>query len=1455
MHVLNQCLGLLLWMCLLTTVCAQGCTLTSFKDSGHFDENFETSNLRENYASGDSVRVPCKVGYRGFFKLTCNNGKWSPQGNLCSAISCGHPGDVQFADFALSSGDDYVFGSQVRYTCHKGYQMTSYTSTRNCLQTGWDGHLPVCEPISCEPLTVDDNIMIHGFIEQPTAGSVIQFSCRERGDELIGPSQIICNDNGQWNNKPPKCKEISCRKPELNHFQVEGEKEVYKEREVLRYTCVSGYKQVDERPSLCLKQGQSAQWTPTPQCEPVTCKVDTYPPVGTTYRPQGQNIFTPGQTLSVSCGDKKWVKRPELQSAQLMCQSTGNWDFHPVCKPVKCQKSAPHVYRWENRWTTSADLDQTLWYECRSNYEATSSRATCTRQGWEPNPLCKERRCTTPTYENAESTYPLKEKYDNYESVNFQCTYEPRTNFYIQCYNGRWLGSAGQCKGPPCTTHPSLTNGEMREPQRDVYEDGDTVLFRCTGETETFRIKCDSGVWKNKKSCENIECTTPEIENAEMVTRPRPPYPHGQNLMLTCTTGTKERFSVICESGKWTTEHQCKGQPCTTQPSLKNGEMLDPPSDVYEDGDTVPFRCIGETDTFTMTCNSGVWKHEKTCKEPTACPRAEILHGFSHEYQNKLYYTCLPKFKLLGKGWWDVASCERGRWNTQECIDNTDCGPVPHIPNLNVTDEVQRFQDGDTFPIHCEAGYQNLHKNLKELTCTEGEWSYNMVDLNSICTPLAEPCGPPDQVNDALILAPSMDEYPSGTVLNYTCRHNYIMKGNRTTECKNGKWLQESISCNESAGRRSFNMDLSASALLLLIGSTVVSAQECTQLPNVPNAKVVDRKTSYQKGDSVSFNCDTGFISGRQIRFLCSDSGWTPAPGGVCRLKPCPLPEDIPNGYYLMSIGDEFAFGTTIKYICNEGYQMGSKEDTRTCLLDGWSNHVPVCEPLSCDVPPQTPGVTVKGLPSEGEYILPDRFLSFSCDSPDSTLNGSATLICGKNGQWDHPFPNCLDLCTLPSSNPNMKVTVPAGHSVTVECVRDGSSTQLQCLRSGQWSSTFPTCTNTKNCGPPPPLENGDFLASGQTFRQNSRVRYQCQAVYVMEGEPYKTCLNGEWTGEIKCLKPCTVNPDLMGPNNLRFKHGSKQKLYAPHNDHITFTCIDGTYPVGSEGMRRICEDGVMRLPTCAYLESKAAMKPTVILMLFLWSFVEFTSTLKECSKLPSVQHAFVLDEYKKAEYQEGDVIYFCCDPGFTTGLNTTYICTEHGWRAATIGQCIEDSFPVLLGCTPPPPVTNGYVLQNTTLMYGNGQIATYQCNSRYKPSGGSFKICNNGQWTGDVQCIDSQSCGPPPFLENGDFIVYSHNSQIKYQCHSMYTMEGEPYKTCLNGEWTGEIKCLKPCTVNPDLMGLHNIRFKFASVQKLYSLHNDHITFTCVDGTYPVGSEGMRRICKDGVMRLPSCA
>lgn len=37
-------------------------------------------------------------------------------------------------------------------------------------------------------------------------------------------------------------------------------------------------------------------------------------------------------------------------------------------------------------------------------------------------------------------------------------------------------------------------------------------------------------------------------------------------------------------------------------------------------------------------------------------------------------------------------------------------------------------------------------------------------------------------------------------------------------------------------------------------------------------------------------------------------------------VKPCQLPDDTPNGHYQLTHGDDFVFGSTIKYFCNEGY-------------------------------------------------------------------------------------------------------------------------------------------------------------------------------------------------------------------------------------------------------------------------------------------------------------------------------------------------------------------------------------------------------------------------------------------------------------------------------------------------------------------------------------------------------
>lgn len=80
-----------------------------------------------------------------------------------------------------------------------------------------------------------------------------------------------------------------------------------------------------------------------------------------------------------------------------------------------------------------------------------------------------------------------------------------------------------------------------------------------------------------------------------------------------------------------------------------------------------------------------------------------------------------------------------------------------------------------------------------------------------------------------------------------------------------------------------------------------------------------------------------------------------------------------------------------------------------------------VSSALSCDPPPAEKWVIVRGLPDNDNPILPDSFLRFSCQGPGKFLNGSSVLICGKDGQWDNPFPICegkpCKIKNIPSDN------------------------------------------------------------------------------------------------------------------------------------------------------------------------------------------------------------------------------------------------------------------------------------------------------------------------------------------------------------------------------------------------------------------------------------------------------
>ncbi|XP_039668143.1 sushi, von Willebrand factor type A, EGF and pentraxin domain-containing protein 1-like isoform X3 [Perca fluviatilis] len=595
-------------------------------------------------------------------------------------------------------------------------------------------------------------------------------------------------------------------------------------------------------------------------------------------------------------------------------------------------------------------------------------------------------------------------------------------------------------------------------------------------------------------------------------------------------------------------------------------------------------------------------------------------------------------------------------------------------------------------------------------------------------------------------------------------------------------------------------MQLSLILLFLQLWGNVdvsLSQNACPKPPEVPHASVseVTKKAVYQQGNVIHFVCETGYTSFPPIRYACTENGWLLTSRGRCNLKPCVLPDDTPNGYYQIIHGEEFVFGTTIKYFCNEGYQMVSKDDTRTCMLDKWTNHVPICDRLSCDPPPADGGVTVKGLPDNDNPIFPDHLLTFSCERPGKYLNGSSVLRCGQDGQWDHPFPtcenltrheegcgqNCAENCKVPGLSDDLQLTthepgdqLRTGEKLTFTCRRRGDfvrgKAEVECLAGGRWSDPFPTCGAPSGCRTPPHIADADTRGTLKSqYRHGERVEYSCQNVYIIEGDAYKTCNNGEWTGQMRCLSsPSSCNPPPAD--------GGVTVIGLPENDNpilpdglLAFICEGPGKYLNGNSVLRCGQDGQWDhpFPTC-----------------------------EENCKVPGLS-----DGLQLPTHEPGDQL--------RTGEKLTFTCRRRG-----------------------------------DFLRGKAEV----------------ECLAGGRWSDPFPtCGAPSGCGTPPHIADADTrgtlkSQYRHGERVEYSCQNYYIMEGEIYKTCHNGEWTGQMRCLKPCTVDRELMNRYNIAFRYGHEDKLYLSHNDFITFTCTAGHRPTGSLPMRQQCIDGVMNLPTC-
>ncbi|XP_029938426.1 CUB and sushi domain-containing protein 3-like [Salarias fasciatus] len=211
-------------------------------------------------------------------------------------------------------------------------------------------------------------------------------------------------------------------------------------------------------------------------------------------------------------------------------------------------------------------------------------------------------------------------------------------------------------------------------------------------------------------------------------------------------------------------------------------------------------------------------------------------------------------------------------------------------------------------------------------------------------------------------------------------------------------------------------MKLAAFFLSLQLWATVdvsLSLDVCSKVPDIPHGHVSEetKKSEYQEGDVIHFSCDAGYIADLTSKYVCTSEGWLVIRRGTC--YSCATLPDVPDAHVAEETRrDEYREGDVVHFTCDLGHS-SELIIKYLCTSEGWlAVRRGSCNltASSCEFPPAPEDLRIKGLPENQSPIRPDHILTFSCDGPGKYLLGSSVLICGRDGQWNNPFPSCTDV-------------------------------------------------------------------------------------------------------------------------------------------------------------------------------------------------------------------------------------------------------------------------------------------------------------------------------------------------------------------------------------------------------------------------------------------------------------
>ncbi|KAH0503264.1 CUB and sushi domain-containing protein 2 [Microtus ochrogaster] len=698
-------------------------------------------------------------------------------------------------------------------------------------------------------------------------------------------------------------------------------------------------------------------------------------------------------------------------------------------------------------------------------------------------------------------------------------------------------------------------------------------------------------------------------------------------------------------------------------------------------------------------------------------------------------------------------------------------------------------QPGGSIHFGCDRGYRLVGHSMA--ICTRHPQGYHLwSEAIPLCQALS--CGLPDAPKNGIVFG---KEYTVGTKAVYSCNEGYHLQtgAEATAECLDtGLWSNSnvppqcvpvtcpdisSISVEHGRWRLIYETQYQFQAQLILIcdpgyyytGQRVIRCQangrwslgesmptcqiiSCGELPTPPSGHRIGTMSVY--GATAIFSCNSGYtLVGSRVRECLANGLWSGSEVR-CLAGHCGTPEPIVNGHIN---GENFNYRGSVVYQCSAGFRLIGMS-VRICQQDHhWSGKTPFCVPITCG----HPGNPINGLTQGSQFNLND-VVKFVCN-PGYIAEGAARSQCLASGQWSDTLPTCRIInCTDPGHQENSVRQIHAsgphrfsfGTTVSYQCSHGFyllGTPALSCQGDGTWDRPRPQCLLV-SCGHPGSPPHAQM--SGDSYIVGAFVRYSCTGKRTLVGNATRMCgLDGHWTGS---LPHCSgTSTGVCGDPGIP-AHGIRLgDSFAP-GSLMRFSCEAGYVLRGSS--ERTCQANGS------------------------WSGSQPECGVISCGNPGTPSNARVV--FSDGLVFSSSIVYECREGYYATGLLSRH-CSVNGTWTGSDPEC------TVINCGDPGIPANGIRLGND---FRYNKTVTFQCIPGHMMESHRVSVlsCTKDRtWNGTKPVCKAIMCKPPQLIPNGKVVGsdFTWGSSVSYACLEGYQLSLPAVLTCEgNGSWTGEL-------------------------------------------------------------------